>query len=285
MAKTTQQKFNWRNFVSLYMTFSGIIIALSGIILYIAPAGRIANWTHLSILGLEKAQWQALHTLFTFIFLIATGFHIYYNWRPLVAYFRTKFQQKISLRKELWVSTAVTILLFSLILYNVPPFSMVMDFGESIKDTWASEENEPPVPHAEEMTLLELAEITNQQVDKFITDLKANGIEASENDVVQDLADTENLKPSEIYTLMQLVTKSSASSEEKTSKSYQELGYGRMSLEEACPKLGVDIEVAIQRLQEAGIMAQKGTTLKDMASMHDLLPLDLTNIIKGGKEQ
>ncbi len=281
MAKVKNKKFNWRNFVSLYMTFAGIIIAVSGIILYIAPAGRIANWTHLSILGLEKAEWQALHIIFTFTLLIATGFHIYYNWRPLVAYFRTKFQQKISLRKELWISSIVTIILIGFTLNNVPPFSTVIDFGEDFKDSWATEENEPPVPHAEEMTLKELAEITGQQVEKYISDLKANGIEASDDDIIQDLADEENLKPSEIYKFMQLVTKSSNDTTAKSSKSYQGLGYGRMSLEEVCPKLGVDIEIAIQRLQEAGIMAQKGTTLKDMASAHDLLPLDLTNIIKG----
>ena len=281
MAKVKNKKFNWRNFVSLYMTFAGIIIAVSGIILYISPAGRIANWTHLSILGLEKAEWQALHIIFTFTLLIATGFHIYYNWRPLVAYFRTKFQQKISLRKELWISSIVTIILIGFTLNNVPPFSTVIDFGEDFKDSWATEENEPPVPHAEEMTLKELAEITGQQVEKYISALKANGIEASDDDIIQDLADEENLKPSEIYKFMQLVTKSSNDTTAKSSKSYQGLGYGRMSLEEVCPKLGVDIEIAIQRLQEAGIMAQKGTTLKDMASAHDLLPLDLTNIIKG----
>ena len=171
------------------------------------------------------------------------------------------------MRKALWVSRILTIILIGLILNNVPPFSTVIDFGENFKDSWANEENEPPVPHAEEMTLSELAEITDQQVEKFISDLKANGIEATENDVVQDLAAKENLKPSEIYKLMQLVTKSSDSSAQKNSTSYQGMGYGRMSLEEICPKLEVDIEVGIQRLQEAGIMVQKGITLKDMAEM------------------
>ena len=281
MPANATKKFNWRSFVSLYMTFSGLIIAVSGVILYIAPAGRIAKWTHISILGLEKDQWQSLHTIFTFILVIAAGFHIYYNWKPLISYLRTRFQQKITLRKEMWLSTIVTIFIFALVLVNVPPFSLVMDLGESIKDTWATEENEPPVPHAEEMTLKELADAVKQQPGQLVANLAAKGITASAEDLVKDLAERQNITPMELYNLMQL----KASGEAVKTQSYQGMGYGRMTLEEVCLKMGIPPEEALMNLQEAGILAEKSGNLKTLASDYNKLPIDLVTIMKGEKPQ
>ena len=281
MPANATKKFNWRSFVSLYMTFSGLIIAVSGVILYIAPAGRIAKWTHISILGLEKDQWQSLHTIFTFILVIAAGFHIYYNWKPLISYLRTRFQQKITLRKEMWLSTIVTIFIFALVLVNVPPFSSVMDLGESIKDTWATEENEPPVPHAEEMTLKELADAVKQQPGQLVANLAAKGITASAEDLVKDLAERQNITPMELYNLMQL----KASGEAVKTQSYQGMGYGRMTLEEVCLKMGIPPEEALMNLQEAGILAEKSGNLKTLASDYNKLPIDLVTIMKGEKPQ
>ncbi len=281
MSTKAKKKFNWRSFVSLYMTFSGLVIAVSGVILYIAPAGRIAKWTHISIIGLEKDQWQALHTIFTFILLVSVGFHIYYNWRPLISYLRTRFHQKIKLRKEMWLSAAVTLLIFVFVLIDVPPFTTVMNFGESIKDGWATEQNEPPVPHAEEMSLAKLADAVKQPVDKLIANLASNDIQASAEDVVKDLAEKYKMTPMELFKRMQL--KISVPADE--TKTYQGMGYGRMSLEDVCLKLGVAPEDALQRLQEAGIMAEKDGNLKTLASDYDKLPIDLVNIIKGNKPE
>ena len=76
-----EKKFNRRAFISLYIVISFLIMTVSGLILFLAPPGRIANWTDLTIIGLTKSQWQTLHTVFTFLFVIAAAFHIYYNWR------------------------------------------------------------------------------------------------------------------------------------------------------------------------------------------------------------
>ncbi len=281
MSAKTKKKFNWRSFVSVYMTFSGIIIAVSGVILYIAPAGRIAKWTHISILGLEKDQWQSLHTIFTFILVIAVGFHIYYNWRPLVSYLRTRFQQKITLRGEMWLSLVVTVFIFALVLVNIPPFSSVMDLGESIKDTWATKQNEPPVPHAEEMTIKELADAVKRQPDRLIANLTSKGISASAEDLVKDLAEKQKVTPMELFNLMQL----KKSEEMPKASSYQGMGYGRMTLEEVCQKMGITPEDALMNLQEAGIMADKDGNLKNLASEYDKLPIDLVNIMKGMKSE
>ena len=277
MATSTKRKFNWRSFVSLYMTWTGLIVATSGVILYIAPAGRIANWTRIPILGLEKYQWQALHTIFTFLLLIAAGFHIWYNWKPLMAYLKTRIQQKIKLRKELWLSVVVTLLLSALILIEVPPFTTILDFGESIKDSWATPQNEPPVPHAEDMSIEELAKILQKQSSELLTALDVHGIKAQKEEVVKEIAEQHSTTPSDLFEKMKLQKKTSSSSQQNL----QGKGYGRMTLEEICPQLEIDIEEALQRLQESGIMTQKNVTIKTLASDHNLMPVDLVNIITG----
>ena len=65
-----RKKFNWRAFNSLYIVYSFIILSLSGFVLFIAPPGRIANWTNLTIMGFTKHEWQAIHIIFTFLFFI-----------------------------------------------------------------------------------------------------------------------------------------------------------------------------------------------------------------------
>jgi len=72
---------NWsgRAFVSLLSLVSFILLGLTGIILYIQPHGRVAYWTKWSFLGLEKDQWGNIHIFSGLLFLMAGGFHFYYN--------------------------------------------------------------------------------------------------------------------------------------------------------------------------------------------------------------
>lgn len=207
-----QKKFNWRAFVSLYVTFSFIIMVISGIVLYLSPAGRIAKWTHVYILGLEKESWQAIHIIFTFLFVIAGGFHIWYNWKPFTSYLRTKIQQNISLRKELFTSSLVVLFLLVATLANIPPFSTVIEFGETLTDSWATEQTEPPVPHAESMTFVELAAAIDKPVEGLMENLHNSGISANKNEIVKDVATRNDLTPLEVFEKMKTVKTVSPSS-------------------------------------------------------------------------
>ena len=275
MAPTFKRKFNWRSFVSLYMTFSGIIIAVSGVIIFIAPAGRIANWTRIPILGLEKYQWQALHVIFTFLLVIVTGIHIYYNWKPLTAYLKTRIRKKIQLRKELWVSVILTLALFTLILAEVPPFTTILDFGEGVKDSWSTQQTEPPVSHAEDLTIAQLAKAVDRSANDLLSNMAANGINAQKDQLVKEVAEHNNTTPSTIYKQMNLQQNISDNT------SLQGKGYGRKTLEEICLQLSMDIEEVLERLQKVGIIAHKNESIKNLATDNDMRPMDLVNIITG----
>ncbi len=277
--KDFKRKFNWRSFISLYMTFSGIIIAVSGVILYIGPAGRIANWTRIPILGLEKFQWQALHTIFTFLLLISTLFHIYFNWKPLMAYLKTRRDQKTKIRSELWASVMVTLVLFGLILAEIPPFTTILDFGQSVKDSWATQKNEPPVPHAEDLTISELAITLNKDVEVLLSSLAAHGVDTQKDQIVKDVATKYGTTPSSLLEQMKLQRKSSETS------SMQGKGYGRMTVSEMCSQLQIAPDQALQRLQKAGIFASKNESIKTLATDNNLRPSDLVDIISGAQQE
>ena len=202
-----KNRFNWRAFTSLYITFSFLVMIVSGIVLYLAPAGRIAKWTHISILGLEKESWQSIHIIFTFLFVIASGFHLYYNWKPFMSYLKSKFHEKIKLRNELYASFVITIALVFFTLYEVPPFSTVIEFGEDYSDSWATDQTEPPVPHAESMTFSELAGTINMAAEEMLSNLKDNDIIATKDEIIQDVAEKNNLTPMEMFNLMKALKK------------------------------------------------------------------------------
>lgn len=83
MAAYRRGRFSWRAFVSLYITWSALILLISGVILYIAPAGRIAKWTHISLLGLEKKNGKPFTLFFHFYLLLPSAFICFTIGSPL----------------------------------------------------------------------------------------------------------------------------------------------------------------------------------------------------------
>jgi hypothetical protein len=50
-----------KGLTSLAMACLFLIVSFSGIILYMTPQGRVANWTNWTLLGLGKHDWSAVH--------------------------------------------------------------------------------------------------------------------------------------------------------------------------------------------------------------------------------
>ena len=200
MASNKAKKFHGRSFTSFIIVLSFLIMSISGIFLYFAPPGRVALWSKWTFLFLTKEQWQAVHTILSLAFIIAAVFHIYFNWSILIGYIKKKLQQGINKKRELLWSTIVTIFITVLTIANIPPFSSIMEWGEDLKNSWANEQTEPPIPHAESMTLVELSKATQQPLEDILHNLKNNGIEPDSNTIlVEDLAQQYDMTPQKLY--------------------------------------------------------------------------------------
>jgi len=128
--------FQWRAYVSLFLLLAGVLLAFSGVVLYVAPSGRIAKTIEWRPLWLDKGQWETLHTALGFVALFFGYLHVRYNWRPILSYLRRKLGDALRLRKELVMATLTTLLLVIGSVYDLPPVKQMMDLGESFNDFW-----------------------------------------------------------------------------------------------------------------------------------------------------
>ena len=277
-----KKPFKLRAFISLYMTITSILIAISGIILFIAPPGRIAHWSYWSMLGLTKDEWQGIHIIFTFIIVIAGILHIIYNWKPLVTYLSNKISGSISIRKELTFSLIATVLIFVGTYYQIPPFSTVLNFGETITDSWSEEATEPPIPHAEELTVAEISSQLNLNTKSVIQKLNKNGYAVSDSTAtLEELAEKHNVVPSDIYAIINSgnINSSNKISINKNSSYKQGSGYGRKLISEVFTENNLSWEEGVELLKKNNIIVTEDVKLKDIATENKKLPVDIINTL------
>lgn len=200
------QQFNYRGFFSLLITFSGLVMLVSGLVLYVMPEGRVAYWTDWRLIGLNKEQWGTMHTCLSLVFFSAAGFHLYYNWTALLSYLKDRIKRTFALRREL----LVTLLLGAICLHGsisgYAPFSSVMDLGTLAKKSWyAGQDVHPPFPHAELMPLKQLARRIDFNLDGALEHLQEKGFSASSADsTLKQLAAGSSSSPAELFEAMMM---------------------------------------------------------------------------------
>jgi hypothetical protein len=136
MAKENKKGFKWRGLATFMLVLGILVEIVSGVMLYITPLGRFANWTNWTLWGLDKHEWAAIHTVFGYLLLIIIGLHLYFNWRVVVHFFWSKLHNSFNLKREFIVASVIIVLVFAGTLWNVPPFSTVMDLGRDAKLSW-----------------------------------------------------------------------------------------------------------------------------------------------------
>jgi hypothetical protein len=265
--------FRWKVFASLYIAISMLVIGGSGLVLFLAPPGRVAHWSHWKLAGLTKAQWQAVHTAFAFVFLAVVALHVYYNWKPLVGYLR----QLLS-NAELAVSVGASLLIAVASIAGWPPFGALMDLGESLKQSWANERTEPPIPHAESMTLTRLCALTGLDVGTVVADLRAQGLPAGPEATIGDLAASAGLTPQQLFERLGGTTPPAGRG---SGSSGHGRGLGRKTVGQVCSELGVDTQAALDQLRRRGIDASATDNLRALALEHGRSPSDLVELIAG----
>jgi hypothetical protein len=198
-----KNKFSWKAFISFGLTYSFIFIIISGIMLYASPPGRYAHWVNWTILGFTKEGWQAIHTVFSYTFVILSVFHLFtINWKKFLSYLKSKTKKGMNKKREFYLSTILTVVFFFGIIFSVPPFKSVMDLGEHLTASWEKVEEAAPIPHAELLTLSELANQMNlSSVDEITVKLKNHNIEFenTHTQTLQEIAKANHTNPLAIY--------------------------------------------------------------------------------------
>lgn len=169
-------RFHAKGFTSLLLTLMFLALAFSGVILYVTPRGRVANWTGWTLLGLEKDQWQSVHTNVAVLFVAAALLHVVFNWPMLWGYVKRKGALALNMKIEMLTGAVIAGLVLAGSVLGWPPFSSVMALNSQIKDYWEREPVSAPVPHAEEFTVERLASQMGLTAGQVIEALATEGI-------------------------------------------------------------------------------------------------------------
>jgi hypothetical protein len=275
-------RFHFRALVSVLTGFAFVLLAASGSVLFLAPPGRVANWTNWMILGLRKSEWSALHIWFGAVFLIGGALHVYFNLRPLIGYFKDRGTRRAAVRRE-WVVAAV--LCAGIVvgtLARVPPFESLLAWNESLKQSWENPGERAPLPHAELLTLGELAGNGGVDVATAITRLAAAGITHAEPDErVQHIARRANTSAQHLYAVITTAADGHYTGRVEGKGKAGGGGTGWKTLGQVCREEGVDVATAVARLEASGCRASEHLTLREIASSAERNPRDLLAIVRG----
>ncbi len=262
-----------KKITSLSLGFSFLIMAYTGIMLFIVPHGKVAYWSDWHLLGLSKGQYGDLHTTSMLTFLLFAGLHIYYNWKPLVSYMKDKSRKISFTKKEFLIALLLNVVFVVGTLSVVQPFKAFLDFGEGIKDTWTMRYGEPPYGHAEETKLNVFCKKLRINLDEAKSILKDNKIVFKENETLQDIARHNAIAPSDIFTLIKTDDKERRSDDIPSN-------LGRKTLQKLSDRGKIDLDKAIKLLKAKGLSdISSETKIKNIADELELRPLDIYNLL------
>ncbi len=204
-----------RRITSLSLGFSFLIMGFTGIVLYIVPHGRIARWMDWHLFGLDKTQYQALHTTSMIVFLAFGILHIYYNWKPIVNYMKDSTQKISFTKKEFLIALFLNLFFVVGTLFQIQPFKGFLDLGESIKSSWEERsistskvnDNEekimPPPERLNRRTLRELSDMGNIDLNKAVKILEARGLDNIDPETrIKEISEQLNMDKTEVYKLL-----------------------------------------------------------------------------------
>ncbi len=256
--------------VSLSLAWMFLISAVSGVVLYIAPPGRIAYWGGWSFAGFDKEQWDHLHTVTTLLMLIAAALHLYFNWRPFVSYMKSKTTQALAMTRELLISLIIALTVASGALMQWPPFEWIIDLGDHVSEDWEKGLGSPPYGHAELDTMG--AFMGKMQIDREAANgrLKRAGIVFDANATIKSVAQKHGMTPQKLYNLMQ------SEGTKNTKAPLQEgSGLGKKSLSQVCEIRELDPDKVVEKLHSIGIEADPQSKFKTIAEEAGKNPMDL----------
>ena len=295
-----------RALTSVLIAMAFMALVLSGAILFLSPPGRVANWSDWRMVGLTKRDWTGLHVWFSVLFLVAAGFHVVFNFRPLLNYFKDRLTRRVGFRREWVVAAGLCGMVFAGTRAGLPPFSTFLAFNERIKQSWEDPRGAAPIPHAELLALRELAEKAEVPLETALQRLTERGVQGATADiVVSKLASQNDLSAQRVYEIVQgvqarggrgpgegLSSKGGASKSGTAGHGGEGSGGrggwgggggpGQMTLTEFCQSRNIDVKEAQARLEAKGIKLGAGRNLRDIALDNGYQrPIEIMEIIEG----
>ncbi|MCK5879289.1 MAG: DUF4405 domain-containing protein [Holophagae bacterium] len=260
--------FHLRAYVSTFLGFAGLILVVSGIVLYIAPQGRVAHWVNWRFLGCTKDQWAAVHTILSFLFAAIGIWHLVYNWKPFIHYLKGKASPLLRWKRESTTALLTVILIAALAILGIPPVSYIADFGEMVTNSWKVGENKPVVPHAEQLSLKAYGVAAGVPLEQILKQLVSLGYQAKETETLEDIGKKLKISP---MALAEMFSRTPRSQIEKTGGGVDaDSPIEKLSLSEYSGQTGIPMRRLINRLELNGYKAVDTEVIEDIAGKMEI---------------
>ena len=270
-----------RSLTAFLVTWSFAVLTLTGLVLYVVPQGRVAYWVHWSLLGMEKEQWAWVHMMFGGIFIVAGMIHLYFNWGPFKKFLAGKVKGHLEVKREVYIATALTVGIFVLSAFNLPPASWVIELNDRIKGSWVtSPELEPPFGHAEEVSLAGIARRMGLDLAQGVQNLREAGLQfGGRKDSLEKIARANDTTPMAVYGIFRKQKAAAPKTPPRTAEGiearYAGTGLGRATLSELFERVGIEPEIGLSRLKAVGIEAKAQENAREVSERYGVTPVDL----------
>lgn len=276
-------RFNFRALTSLTLLWMFLALLVSGVVLFIAPPGRIAHWTDWALLGLTKEQWQAVHTLAALTFVVGGVFHLLdLNRRAIWNYLKRSRRPDSPFRMSLLFSVVLSIVVLAGTVAGLPPFSLVTGLGDWATESWETPQTLAPAPHAEDWPLRRAVESLGIDPESARTGLETAGVTVKGPDqTLRELADENDTTPVTLYHVLAAVQPGGGKKARPAGSPSK--GLGRRSVSDVAQEAGISSDEALVRLKAQGIEAQATDSLRELSKRYDRTPAELWRLLTGGE--
>jgi len=272
-----------RKITSLTAMLAFIGMAVTSLILFIVPQGRVAYWADWRLLGLSKTDWGNIHINLGLLFLAAIGLHLYYNWKPLISYLKNRLKHIKVFTPEFNISLIITVAFVFGSYFSLPPFNFVMSLNEHFKDVGAEKYGEPPYGHAELSSLKTFAKKMNLDLTKSIELLNGAGyrVETSET-TLESISRQYKIPPQHIYNTIKSASMNTSYHSESSAllPDSPPPGTGNLTLADFCSRFDLNVKLVARELTKQNVTASAELTLKDIAAKNNTSSIDLYERIK-----
>jgi len=305
-----------RRIISLTVFLSFIFLALSGLMLFLSPQGRVAYWAGWTLFGLTKDQYSAVHTTVMVLFLATGIWHIVLNWRPIVGYLKDRSKKIRVFTPESSVAMGLSLVFLIGPLVRFPPFEQFLNAGEDIKAYWESTRGSPPWGHAEESRLdafcRRIVDFQRWEGEgPVIVDCEEAQVALVEAGVVLegptqrliDIAQANGMTPQAVADIVLSVARSATPQEMAAgftggqgrgagqgagsgapagSFAQPPSGLGRITLREYAQEFGYDLDVLLAILAGKGMKVDPDARLREAATGLGMDPSGIIDVLNSG---
>ncbi len=267
-----------RRITSLTLLASFLLLVLTSVILYIMPQGRVAYWSDWHLWGLSKTEWGSLHLNLGVLMLLAGLLHIWYNWKPIVAYFKNRARELRLLNVNSVAALVLTLAVAVGTWLEVPPMSTIVEISDAFKDAAAEKYGEPPYGHAELSSLRMFTRKEGLDLEKSLALLEAAGVAVTgDRQPIVDIARTNRMTPQQVY---EVIRPAGAAGAGAMLPDAPPPGFGRKTLAEVCEAYQLDLPDMVRALSERGISAAPNQSIREIAEKNGMAPMALFEILR-----